>query len=151
MLVAIPHHTIPRVVQQKKNGIQLYAKLSTVQAAIPLKSIPMSWQLPEILAECQTLKIRLLLTALSLRWHCADFIACFCDHDYVTESSLALVIQNPKAKYRVLYWHHCYDVGYQGRCWRWHFGQPNDSSIAFAPRNATFCKPLYNFSDKFCP
>ena len=30
------------------------------------------------------------------------------------------------------------------------FGQPNEgSSISRAPRNATFCKPLYNFSDKF--
>ena len=60
-------------------------------------------------------------------WLCADIVliltACFRDHDDVTECTLTPVIQNPKSKYRVVYWHHFYDVGCFGRCRCWHFGQ----------------------------
>ena len=41
----------------------------------------------------------------------AQLTSCFCDHDDVTESARTHVIQNPKAKYRVVYWYHCYDAG----------------------------------------
>ena len=47
------------------------------QAAIPLKSIPMSRHLPEMPTECQTVQMCLPLTALALRWHCADFNCLF--------------------------------------------------------------------------
>ena len=46
-------------------------------ASIPLKSIPMSRHLPEMLAECQTVQMCLPLTPLALRWHCADFNCLF--------------------------------------------------------------------------
>ena len=75
--------------------------------------------------------------------------ACFCDHDDVTESALTHVIQNPKAKYWVLYWHHCYDAGYWGRCRRWFLVNNGGTSISSALRNAAFCKCLYKFSDSF--
>ena len=60
----------------------IFAKIvSTVAtdalAAIPLKSIPMSRHLPEMPAECQTVQMCLPLTALALRWHCADFNCLF--------------------------------------------------------------------------
>ena len=45
--------------------------------AIPLKSIPMSQLLPEMPAECQTVQMCPPLTALALRWHCADFNCLF--------------------------------------------------------------------------
>ena len=63
----------------------------TIQPVIPLKSIPMSRHLPEMRAECQTLHIWLLLTAPTLRWHCADFNCLFSWLDYVTESALTQV------------------------------------------------------------
>ena len=47
------------------------------QAVIPLKLIPMSRHLPEMPAECQTVQMWLPLTALALRWHCADFNCLF--------------------------------------------------------------------------
>ena len=46
-------------------------------AAIPLKSLPMSRHLPEMPAECQTVQMCLPLTALTLRWHCADLNCLF--------------------------------------------------------------------------
>ena len=54
-----------------------YVQEVSDQAAIPLKSIPMSQHLPEMPAECPTVQICLPLTALALRWHCADFNCLF--------------------------------------------------------------------------
>ena len=73
-----------------------------IVAAIPLKSNPMSPHLLEMPAECQTVQMCL---PLALRWHCADFnltvfVTMMTD---VTESARTHVIQNPKAKYRILY------------------------------------------------
>ena len=81
------------------------------QAVIPLKSP----QCCNICPKCQP-NVRLRKCASHLRhWLCAGIVltltACFRDHDDVTEITLTHVIQNPKAKYQVLYWHHCYDAG----------------------------------------
>ena len=103
-----------REITCEEDQLTFQKDLAALQAAIPLKSIPMSRHLPEMPAECQTMQMCLPLTALALHWHSTIVLtltACFRDHDDITESALTHVIENPKVKYRVLYWHHCYDAG----------------------------------------
>ena len=71
-----------------------------------LKSILMSWHLPEMPAKCQTMQMCLPLTALTLRWHCADFNCfiswpwwchreCSDPHDTKSESKILSTLLTP--------------------------------------------------------
>ena len=124
---------------------------------IPLKLILVSWHLPEMPTECQTVQIWLPLTALTLRWHCADFnclLSCpwwchrkRCDPcDTKSESEIPNNLLTPwlrslrnfvlirAAKYSA-------DAVILVN---------NSSTLIFrAPHNAALCKPLYECSDSF--
>ena len=132
--------------------VHLYYGLITKrhQATIPLKSTPMSRHLPEIPAECQTVQICLPLTALALRWHCADFNCLFswpwwrhreCSDpcDTKSESKIPSTLLTP------LLW-----CGLLRTLSTLSFLINNGgTSVSRAPRDAAFCKCLYKFSDGF--
>ena len=123
---------------------------TTILAAIPLKSILMSQHLPEMPAECQPIQIWLPLTVLTLCRHCADLsYSCLCQW-WCHRECCVPCDTNLKAKYQELYWHHCY-VGMLLRTLSMPTFCPTValSSISRTPRNATLCKPLYEFSNYF--
>ena len=116
-------------------------------AAIPLKSIPMSWHLPEMPAECQTLHIWLPLMALTLRWHNIVLTLTFYDHDDISESAVTHVIQNTEYFTDTIATMHIVKDAVDAD---W-FVNNRGTSISYAPCDAAFCIPLYKFSDSLSP